>query len=150
MVNQLENPLNPYVEFCKEFQTVVLATVSQDANPYGSYAPFIMDESNNIYIFVSDLAAHTKHLKDTGKVSLLFIEDESKTLQMFARKRLIVDCTASLIDRSSDEWEKLADGFEESFGEVVATIRNLGDFNLFKIVPQGILFVKGFGQAFNK
>ena len=77
-----------YQTFTAQFGSVVLGTVGSDGEPQASYAPCVIDAERNIYVFVSGLSAHTQNLTSIGKASALFIEDEAKTQQMFARKRL--------------------------------------------------------------
>ena len=39
-----------YQEFPGKFRSVILSTVSADASPQASYAPFIIDDVKSIYI----------------------------------------------------------------------------------------------------
>ncbi len=138
-----------YQAFASQFESVILGTASSDAQPQASYAPCVMDESKNIYIFVSGLSAHTQNLTTTGKASALFIEDESKTPQMFARKRLSYDCTAALIARDDQRWDAIAQKFETRFGSIVELMRGLPDFRIFQLKPRSGRFVLGFGKAYD-
>ena len=140
--------LQTYQAFPERFGSVVLATVSAEGQPQASYAPCVVDGDRNIYVFVSGLSAHTKNLTATSKASVLFIEDESKTQQIFARMRLSYDCVASLMDRESDEWNAIAQQFEDRFGNIVEVMRGLADFRIFQLQPQSGNFVVGFGAAY--
>ncbi|MGB3786508.1 MAG: pyridoxamine 5'-phosphate oxidase family protein [Phormidesmis sp.] len=138
-----------YQAFPDQFKSVILGTASSDDQPQASYAPCIVDEAKNIYIFVSGLSAHTQNLTKMGKASALFIEDESKTPQMFARKRLSYDCTADLIARDDQRWEAIAQKFETRFGSIVELMRGLPDFRIFQLKPRSGRFVLGFGKAYD-
>ncbi|MBE9063635.1 HugZ family protein [cf. Phormidesmis sp. LEGE 11477] len=138
-----------YQSFPTQFGSVVLGTVGSDSQPQASYAPCIVDEAKNIYIFVSGLSAHTQNLTATKKASALFIEDESKTTQMFARKRLSYSCTATLLDRNSEQWDAIATRFETRFGNIVELMKGLPDFRLFQLQPRSGRFVLGFGKAYD-
>lgn len=140
--------IEAYRAFPGQFSSVVLGTVSEAGIPQASYAPCVIDEDHNLYIFVSGLSAHTQNLSATGTVSALFIEDESKTQQMFARKRLSYDCTATLLDRDSEQWAAIAQRFEDSFGDIVGVMKSLTDFRIFRLTPQSGRFVIGFGAAY--
>lgn len=140
--------LETYQSFPERFGSVVLATVSSEGMPQASYAPCVVDEARNIYVFVSGLSAHTRNLTATGKASTLFIEDESKTQQMFARMRLSYDCTAILLERESEQWNAIAQQFEDRFGNIVEVMRGLADFRIFQLQPLGGNFVVGFGAAY--
>lgn len=140
--------LETYQTFPERFGSVVLATVSGEGMPQASYAPCVVDEARNIYVFVSGLSAHTQNLTATSKASVLFIEDESKTQQIFARMRLSYECTATLLERESAQWNTVAQQFEDRFGNIVEVMRGLSDFRIFQLQPQSGNFVVGFGAAY--
>ena len=121
---------------------------AQRGLPQASYAPCVVDEERNIYVFVSGLSAHTQNLTATRKASVLFIEDEAKTQQIFARMRLSYDCTATLLERESEQWSAIAQQFEDRFGNIVEVMRGLADFRIFQLRPQSGNFVVGFGAAY--
>ena len=141
--------LQTYQAFPGQFGSIMLGTVSAEGLPQASYAPCVVDDARNIYIFVSGLSAHTQNLCATGKASALFIEDESKTTQIFARKRLSYDCTGSLLPRGSEQWDAIAQQFAERFGNIIKIMIDLPDFRIFQLKPQGGRFVMGFGAAYD-
>ena len=74
----------------KEFQnlretlkTVQLATLNSDGQPEASYAPFVWFEQN-YYLYLSELAKHTSNLLGNSSVTLLFIESEESSPNLFA------------------------------------------------------------------
>lgn len=129
-------------------KTLQMATVSVSGEPEASYAPFVRTGDNAFYICVSDLSRHTGHLAATCRASILLIEDESASSQLFARRRLVFECGAELVERDATRWGMVMDLFERKFGEVTGLIRPLADFRLFALAPRRGTFVKGFGQAF--
>ncbi len=135
-------------EFVGRFRTLLMATVSEDATPEASYAPFIRGEGEDFYVYVSGLARHTRNLLAKPVVSVLFIEDERDASQPFARKRLTFDCRAEVIARESAQWSEIMERFGREFGEVMELIRPLPDFQLFRLVPQSAIYVRGFAQAY--
>lgn len=141
--------IQDYQAFPSQFGSAILGTTSESGEPQASYAPCVIDEDRNIYVFVSGLSAHTQNLTATGRASVLFIEDEAKTRQMFARKRLSYDCTAHLLERESAQWEAIAQQFEARFGNIVEVMKGLPDFRIFQLRPQGGRFVVGFGRAYD-
>jgi hypothetical protein len=147
-LSALEKAQIAYNQFPEEFKSIILSTVSDDGFPHTSYAPFVMDEGKNIYILASDLAQHTQHLRNSNKASILFIAEESKTPQIFARTRLTFNCTATIIERETTQWQLIIDQMQERFGEIVGMLRGLMDFHLFKLTPTQGQFVMGFGQAY--
>ncbi len=137
-----------YQEFPGKFRSVILSTVSADASPQASYAPFIIDDDKSIYIYISGLSAHTANLKQTGRASVLFIEDEADTKEIFARRRLTYECAAAALPRDTPQWQTLIDRFEQQFGQVIGLMKGLSDFQLFQLKPQAGQFVIGFGAAY--
>ncbi|MEM1395360.1 MAG: pyridoxamine 5'-phosphate oxidase family protein [Cyanobacteria bacterium P01_H01_bin.150] len=148
-MNQLNKATVEYQQFTQEFQSIIISTVNDEGIPNGSYTPFIMDEFRNIYIYVSGLSIHTQNINLNQKVNVLFIEDEAQTSQIFARRRLNYQCTASLIERETDEWLNIVGKFEARFGEIIEMLRGLADFRIFKLTPDSGRFVIGFGQAYH-
>ena len=137
-----------YLQFPERVQSLMLSTIAVDGQPHASYAPFIMDSDRTFYIFVSGLSTHTQNLKATGKVGLLLIEDEAQANQIFARQRLMYDCTVELIERHDPQWTIWVDKFAACFGNLITMLRQLPDFQMFRLVPQAGRFVVGFGAAY--
>jgi putative heme iron utilization protein len=137
-----------YEGFIESFRSAILATVSAEGAPDASYAPFVADAAKNFYIFVSGLSSHTVNLSATQRASILFIDDEAQTTEIFARRRLSYDCVARLLPRDTPEWEAIADQFQQKFGDLIETLRNLSDFRIYQLTPESGRFVLGFGQAY--
>ena len=157
--NTAANPLAEGQEFAEaqagyealldRFQSIQLGTADQTGVPEASYSPSIVDEGRNFYVHVSELASHTSNLRDSARASVLIIEDESTAENLFARKRVAYQCSASLIERHSDQWENVVDQFEEKFGKIIGFLRTMEDFHLFKLTPTSGRLVLGFGQAYD-
>ncbi|MBW4628091.1 MAG: pyridoxamine 5'-phosphate oxidase family protein [Brasilonema octagenarum HA4186-MV1] len=147
-MSQFETALAAYQSFTDSFQSLMISTVSTDNTPNASYAPFVIDKSKNIYIYVSGLSTHTQNLHAVPKASVLFIDDESQTKQIFARRRLTFDCTATLVERETELWKQIVDSFEARFGEMIQILRDLPDFRIFQLTPSKGRFVIGFGAAY--
>ncbi|BAY79097.1 pyridoxamine 5'-phosphate oxidase-related FMN-binding protein (plasmid) [Nostoc linckia NIES-25] len=147
-MSQLENIQGEYEKFPEQFESIIISTVSAEGIPNASYAPFVMDDAKNIYIYVSGLATHTKNLHANPHVSVLFIEDEAKSNQIFARTRLSFDCAVTLIERESDKWNQIVDQFQKRFGQIIEILRGLPDFRVFQLTPSEGRFVVGFGAAY--
>jgi heme iron utilization protein len=148
-MSQLEIAQAEYEIFPQELESIIISTVSEEGIPNTSYAPFVIDDAKNIYIYVSGLAIHTQNLDANPHVSVLFIEDEAKSKQIFARRRLSFDCTATLIERESDAWNQIVEQFQGRFGEIIEVLRGLADFRIFQLTPSAGRFVIGFGTAYS-
>jgi heme oxygenase (biliverdin-IX-beta and delta-forming) len=130
-----------------QFKTVQLATVNDQGNPEASYTPYIRD-AGRYYIFISGLASHTNNLLAHPVLSLFFIQNEDDAKNIFARRRLTLECMASPISRKNEQWNALLDQFQDEHGSTVYVLRSLADFQLFELKPTLGNYVKGFGQAY--
>jgi putative heme iron utilization protein len=104
--------------------------------------------SDQYYVYVSELAAHTAHLLQGKTCSILFIEDESQSKNIFARRRLTLECQVEKIERETALFNSLMDRFADKFGNLVDVLRSLQDFHLFCLSPEKANFVAGFAQAY--
>ncbi|WP_017298430.1 HugZ family protein [Nodosilinea nodulosa] len=128
--------------------SLMLSTVDGQGHPHASYAPYVIDDDYQIYIFTSGLSTHTHNLQTTGLASVLLIEAEAEAPQVFARQRITYDCQAQCLPRGTEAWDGVADRFEQRFGEIIAMLRSLEDFQIFCLSPQAGRFVMGFGAAY--
>ncbi|BAP32754.1 pyridoxamine 5'-phosphate oxidase-related FMN-binding protein [Chryseobacterium sp. StRB126] len=141
-------PVAPKVkELVERSKSVILATVDAEENPNSSYAPFVQ-VGNTFYILVSFMARHTKNLSEGRKASIMFIEDESATKQIYARERLTIEATTSQIERDSETWNNVVTKLKEAHGKVVDVISEMGDFILIALQPVKGSYVNGFGSAY--
>lgn len=143
---QLAALADEVVAFRRQFESLVLATVDEQGQPHASTAPFVRDPSGNFYVFVSALARHAANLA-RGRAEILLLEDQTLTSNPFARRRLSFRCS-SLAVGPGPERDQVLTEFHHRFGNIVATLRQLPDFILFRLVPEDATYVKGFGQAY--
>lgn len=145
---RLQGRLGPEIkEFRQERRTLQLATVDQAGRPNVSYAPFVQNQEG-YFVLISDVARHARNLKANPQVSLMMIEDEESSKQLYARKRLTFDAQASVVERETELWTQVIGQMQERFGEIIDGLSQLQDFSLFNLKAENGLFVKGFGQAY--
>lgn len=132
----------------RDYKTVSLATVDAKGNPQVSYTPAAVDKSRNFYLFVSELSEHTGNLQSSGQASLMLIEDESKSTQLFARNRLTLNGDVTEVGRETEEWSQASDVYRERFGKFFDQLSTLRDFHMFCFRPKTARLVVGFGAAF--
>lgn len=141
-------PIAPKVkELIAASKSVILGTVDANGIPNSSYAPFVQ-VGNTFYVLVSFMARHTKNLRDIKKVSVMFIEDESATKQIYARERLTLDATTSQIERDSEQWNLVVGKLKETHGKILDILVPMEDFILIALHPQKGAYVNGFGSAY--
>ncbi len=129
-------------------QSAILASVDGAGNPLSSYAPVFVDQSCKFYVYISSMAKHTSQIRRSEKASVMLIEDESVAENLFARKRLTVDCQAEIIDRDSSDWNHIVARMESRHGETMGYLKELVDFDLFRLTPSEGRLVLGFGRAY--
>ena len=147
-MSDLEKIRFHYNNFLKGFRSLSLASTDSLGWPHISYAPFIEDSRRQFYVYLSDLAGHTDCLRESGKASVLFIEDESQAVQIFARTRVVFQCEVTQVSPESDLWHSQMEDMSKRFGELISTLRSLSDFHLFQLKPVRGSFVMDFGKAF--
>jgi putative heme iron utilization protein len=128
--------------------TLQMATLDEGGKPYASYSPYIRDEQGNLYVFVSQLAKHTQNLLKGDEVSVLILEDEQDSRQLFARNRLQYQCKVESVNKENEAYDVVLDNMQQQFGETLALLRTLPDFHLFRFTPFSGSLVIGFGQAY--
>lgn len=145
----LQNRLGPEIQEMKQaVRTLVLSTVDSEGKPNVSYAPFVIN-NGEYQVLISSIARHARNLQEVPKVSLMLVDDESKSREIFARRRLTFDASSRLVDRDSEEWVSGIAALKARHGDLVEDLSQMLDFNLFSFKPEHGLFVKGFGKAFD-
>ena len=141
-------PVTPKIEeLVSNCKSVILATVNAEGIPNASYAPFARME-NRFYILVSFMSHHTLNLRDIGKVSAMFIEDEADTRQIYARDRLTFEMKTREITRDTALWEEAVSRLKERHGKVLDILVTLKDFIMIELSPVSGSYVNGFGSAY--
>jgi hypothetical protein len=145
----MEMRLNQEIlDFLNTRKTLHIASLDGDDHPYASYAPFALGDEC-LYVLLSDIAIHGENLKRNAKAAVLMVEDESESETIFARIRVNYQVEAEHIPH--DDSEPFNEGINRLFnrhGERILNLSKLSDFNLFKLIPLGGRYVKGFGQAY--
>lgn len=136
------------LSFLEQFRTLLMATVSEDNRADCSYAPFWRDERGDLYIFVSELAQHTRNLLANPHASLLFIGNEADSKNLFARQRLTLEVHATRIPRKDPQWPDILNAMESHLGNTIALLKSLPDFHLIRFTVQQGNYVQGFAKAF--
>lgn len=148
--------IDEIIQFRQRQKTLMLATQSvldsKISEPLASYAPFIEDEAGHFFLFLSGLAGHSVNLKshqnEQTQISILLIEDEQSSRNIFARKRLNYSCQVSIWPREHPQWQEKINKLQERFGKTIEVLAGLGDFCLYCLTPVEGNYVRGFGQAY--
>ena len=120
-----------------------LATMDASGEPFVSAVGFIT-EGEKIFILMSDLARHTKHLIQNPKASLLIVEQNTK-LPIHEKKRASL---SGLVLRVQDQtaFEKLKQNYLKAFPKANIFF-TLPDFRFYEFQISEIYWIGGFGKA---
>lgn len=136
------------LDFLSAFRSTVIGTTDADGFPFASYAPFVRDD-HRYYVFISDIARHAANLRREGRASLFFIEDECNAENLFARKRVSLQCETRIVPRGSERFDTVMSLFKETFGPgMIGALLQMQDFHLHEFIPVGGEAVFGFGEAY--
>ncbi len=119
-----------------------LSTLSKkfDGHPFGSICPYLVDHDGSLLILISDLAEHTKNIKVDPRVSLITHSQDDPHIQ--AQGRVTVVGTAQHIA----ERDLLGKRYLRYFPEAQTWLA-LQDFQFYRIVPQALRYIGGFGKV---
>lgn len=143
-----EEAMQQLQNFTNEKDSLMLATVSKEGEPFASYAPFVEDEDHNYYVYVSAHVQHSANMVETQKASVLLIDDESASANVFARKRFYAPAKAEKFSENDTRTEKIDALFEKKFGNKAKMVITMEDFRIYKLTPHDASLVLGFGAAF--
>ncbi|AOV17489.1 hypothetical protein BJI67_10835 [Acidihalobacter aeolianus] len=150
MNERAEDPQDALDALHAQCRSLILATLDENGCPHASPAPFVRDAGGDYHVFVSGLAAHTRHLASGRPVSVLLVRDEADSPQIFARARLSQVCEVTETEVHAPAGSALLAAFAERFGNVIEVLRSLPDFRLFRLHPlDGGRLVTGFGRAYD-
>ena len=146
-MDEYESARAEFLELCENLTSAQLATLSSEGLPEASYAPCVRIDGE-IYLYLSELASHTRNLQQNPVISLLLLEPESGRGNAFARKRISLQGKVEVVGRDSPLFARVMAEFHQRFGQVVELIEGLPDFHLFRVTARQGRFVRGFAQAF--
>jgi putative heme iron utilization protein len=122
----------------------VLSTHSIDVQgyPFGSIAPYVLDYEGEPAILISDIAQHTRNIKQNNKVSLTVFDPRAEDPQASSRLTWIGD--AESIDPSETD---IRDRYLRYFPSAESYFET-HDFSFYRIRLRRARFIGGFGQIF--
>ena len=122
-----------------------LGTV-QGSEPFVSMVPYAIDSKGKLIIHVSTLAAHTKHMLENTRVSLMVMAAPSPDVSAQATPRVTIQGVATQLDKASPEYGQAKAVYVERFPQSF-DLFGFSDFSVFTITPSSARFVAGFAQA---
>jgi heme iron utilization protein len=136
-------------EFLEPLKSLTISSLDDKGHPFSSYAPFVK-YNNKYYVYLSLMAKHSSNLTENKIASIFFCEDEQDCKNIFAKKRVSIQCETLKLEQDTQEEQKILNEFRVKFGkDMVDMLKKMGDFYLFEFTPFYGEAVFGFGQAYN-
>ena len=142
MVKKYENEA---VTLMRSNNVAVLSTLSKkyDNFPFGSLITYITGQDRSIYIYASDIAEHTKNIHKNSKSCLtIFKIRENEDKQNSSRLSIMGDFKEI---QNQEDIENCKIRFFKFLPES-KTYSNMHDFNFYKMKPNKIRWIGGFGE----
>ncbi len=144
-----EEHTRKYQELILSQKTLLLSTVTEQNEPECSYAPYVRDRQGVFYIYVSELATHTRNMLQKCRASVFFIRPEKEVKNLFARERVVFNCVVNEVLNNDERYDKQLLKMKDKFGDTVALLCRLPDFHLLALTPLNGKYIAGFGQAYS-
>lgn len=139
MTTELNNPARHLMQH-RTFGVLSTHSLAVPGYPFGSITPYCLDYSGQPIILISDIAQHTKNIKQDPKVSLTIVDKETNNVQTGARLTLLANAILS-------EDEESAHRYYQHFPESI-TYHQTHDFNFYQLQVVRGRFIGGFGKIF--
>jgi len=146
-IDDLDSAQREFLALRDSSSAALLATLADAQMPCASYAPLVWVD-DCCFLYLSDLASHTRNLKRCPAISFLLMENEDGIANAFARRRITFAAIAVIVEREDPLFARVLAEFRQRFGKVMDMIEPLPDFHLFRLQLQSGRFVRGFGQAY--
>ena len=136
-------------EFLEPIKSLTISSLDENGYPFSSYAPYVK-YNNKYYVYLSLMAKHSSNLTQNKIASIFFCEDEQDCKNIFAKKRVSIQCETLKLAQNTQNEEEILNEFKAKFGEeMVNMLKKMGDFYLFEFTPFYGEAVFGFGKAYN-
>ena len=144
MENYNKNHEKDATAFYRSDKIAILSTISKQHNgyPFGSFVTYVSGWDRTIFLYLSDLADHTKNLKkDHRSCITIYKKNNSGDVQNSARLTLIGD-----LKKVQDSiYEACKERFHNFFPESKA-YEQMHDFNFYQISITQARWIGGFGK----
>jgi hypothetical protein len=133
-------------QLLRQRSVAALGTLHAGA-PYVSMVPYaIAPDGSGLLIHVSRLSSHTKDMRADAHVSLLVMQEEDSATSALALPRASIQGSALEVESDSADLPGFRAAYLGRFPDA-AQLFEFADFSLFKIRPESVRFVGGFGDA---
>ena len=103
-------------EFLEPLKSLTISSLDDKGHPFSSYAPFVK-YNNKYYVYLSLMAKHSSNLTENKIASIFFCEDEQDCKNIFAKKRVSIQCETLKLEQDTQEEQKILNEFRVKFGK---------------------------------
>ena len=136
-------------EFLQTLKSLTISSLDGNKNPFSSYAPYVK-YNHKYYVYLSLMAKHSSNLTQNKIASIFFSEDEKDCSNIFAKKRVSIQCNVERLEQNTQNETEILNEFRKKFGaEMIDMLHQMKDFYLFEFTPFYGEAVFGFGKAYN-
>ena len=130
---------------CASHNSLFLSTLSNNRKdfPFASVAQYLYGADNHFYLFISDIAQHSKNLAKHPQLSFMILNQQQQ--DDAENPRVTVMANAEKLTRDSSQ--TLISEFVEQHPKA-AQYAELADFHIWRLTVQRVRYIGGFGQAF--
>lgn len=125
-----------------------LATMRDELPRVSMVAYTVAEDFSALYMFLSRLAQHTTDLEKNKYMSLLIAETDDGREDPQTLGRVSIRGKAEVMVVGEPGFTPVKENYLERFPSAKQLLK-LGDFNFWKITPNGGRFVAGLGKAYN-
>lgn len=142
----LDKNRESYLSFLETRKTLILNMLDEEGKPFSSITPFVKNDGK-IYIYISQVADHFRHMENNEWIDAMVVADESETKNPFAMERARWRCKPTNI--GNEGHDDIFTLFNSRFNANMMDVLRGLDFSLFELKPASGRYVVGFGLAFD-
>lgn len=135
-------------ELVMQHRWAALASQGKNGQPEGSMVAYTFNETlSEVYLHLSELAAHTRNLQQHPQASLIISECDNGESDPQQLARAIITGKVSRMEPADSSYDKARRQYLSRLPDA-EPLFSFGDFRLFCFRPEKIRFVGGFAQAY--
>jgi putative heme iron utilization protein len=142
----MSNPLHTLLE---QSWAASLAVTMRDAPAISLVTYSFQLDPLRLFLFVSELSAHTSALREHPRCALLIhaLPSASDPNSNHALTRVMMDTTATFLSREQAQADGVVSQWRHKYA-ITDTLLGLSDFHFVELRPLRATFVQGFGKAY--
>ena len=141
---KLKDYENDAINLYRSTDTGILSTLSKKHNdyPFGSFVTYVTAGSRTAYLYLSDLAEHTKNLRHKSEACLTIFKLNPKGDKQNSERLALM---GDLVPIDDSEFESCKNRFYQILPDSKVYAK-MHDFNFYKIQIKNIRWIGGFGK----